>query len=78
MRLHACVWLNQQGAGSYLGVPEFFTSSLWLAAYRPWSLDRQLLPADSSGGCYRLAETGRVLPFDRSFRSERQANDRSC
>lgn len=22
--LHVCVWLNQNGAGSYLGVPEFF------------------------------------------------------
>lgn len=22
--LHVCVWLNQQGAGRYLGVPEFF------------------------------------------------------
>lgn len=22
--IHVCVWLNQQGAGSYLGVPEFF------------------------------------------------------
>lgn len=22
--LHICVWLNQQGAGRYLGVPEFF------------------------------------------------------